>query len=203
MMKRARPPALAVWLLRSLSPGKTGDAIAGDLIEQFDEHRSAGKFWRETLVAILAGVPQNLRCYWPQICIAFGVAVLDDRFTKFFWKSHLLLRVYEWGSSMNFPLSTAFDFGFRSAAEAFLVLPVLIISLVCLKTLKVRTALGTLVVFMVLMAFGDLVVGVIAPKAEYRICRFIFVFMVSFWLSRAFSGAPVVTEQKFEESPPC
>jgi hypothetical protein len=186
-MKRARPPAFAVWLLRGLSPSKTGEAIAGDLAEQFDEHRSTARFWRETLVAILAGVPQILRRYWPEICVAFGVAALDDRFMKFFWKNDALLRVYTWGVSTNFPLSTAFDFGFRAATEALLVLPVLIIFLVFLKTLKVRTVLGVLVTFFMLMAFGDLGVSSIAPKGEYWICRFLFVSLLCLWLSRPFS----------------
>jgi hypothetical protein len=48
-----RPPRVADALLRYLAPGH--EALAGDLIEQFREGRSAAWFWRQTLATYLGG----------------------------------------------------------------------------------------------------------------------------------------------------
>ena len=54
-MNERRPPSFATWLLRRV--GLTGrDApLVGDLLEEFRSRRSAGWFWRQTLVAMAIG----------------------------------------------------------------------------------------------------------------------------------------------------
>jgi hypothetical protein len=53
MMKSLRPPILATKLLERLASGPHGDALAGDLIEQYREGRSAAWYWRQVLLAIV------------------------------------------------------------------------------------------------------------------------------------------------------
>ncbi len=52
-MKTSPPPILATRLLERLAPGPHGDALAGDLIEQYREGRSTAWFWRQALLGII------------------------------------------------------------------------------------------------------------------------------------------------------
>jgi hypothetical protein len=54
-MKRREPPATATWLLQHFSPGKRNEALAGDLLEEFQSGRSAGWYWSQVLGAIALG----------------------------------------------------------------------------------------------------------------------------------------------------
>jgi hypothetical protein len=54
-MKTSRPPILATKFLDMLAPGPHGDAVAGDLIEQYRQGRSAAWYWRQVLLAVLVG----------------------------------------------------------------------------------------------------------------------------------------------------
>ena len=58
-MSRRRPPALAVWLMHQLGYTRQNAALAGDLLEEFQSGRSAGWFWRQTLMVIAHGVSRN------------------------------------------------------------------------------------------------------------------------------------------------
>ena len=51
-MRNAKPPRIATWLLRRFEGDKKAEAIAGDLLEHFQEGRSYWWYWREVLVAI-------------------------------------------------------------------------------------------------------------------------------------------------------
>jgi len=54
-MKSSKPPVLATWVVEHMVPGGTNDALAGDLLEQFSQGRSASWYWRQAIGAILAG----------------------------------------------------------------------------------------------------------------------------------------------------
>ena len=53
--EKSDPPALAIWLLRHLRPGRDSEALSGDLLETFAERRSRGWLWRQVLIAIAMG----------------------------------------------------------------------------------------------------------------------------------------------------
>lgn len=65
-MKSSQPPALATWLIEHLIPGSRNEALAGDLLEQFGQGRSALWYWRQVLVAILVGL-NFAGSSWPQV----------------------------------------------------------------------------------------------------------------------------------------
>ena len=57
------PPFLATWLLKRLGSGPDADAIAGDLLEGFQERRSGGWYWRQVLIALVVGSWQEIRTH--------------------------------------------------------------------------------------------------------------------------------------------
>ena len=52
-MEPRRPPAVAFWLLAHAGKSLYAEALAGDLIEEFNRGRSARWVWRQVLVAVL------------------------------------------------------------------------------------------------------------------------------------------------------
>jgi hypothetical protein len=51
-MRRIEPPATATWLLEHFTPGERNEALAGDLLEEFQNGRTARWYWRQVTVAI-------------------------------------------------------------------------------------------------------------------------------------------------------
>lgn len=70
----SRAPRLATWLLVRFSSGPHGEAIAGDLMEQYAARPSRAWYWRQVLSAIRADVIQSVsENRWRTIAaIAFG-----------------------------------------------------------------------------------------------------------------------------------
>ncbi len=54
-MRTSRPPVIAEWILHRFGPMPETEAIAGDLIEQYQQGRSRWWYWREVVVAIFRG----------------------------------------------------------------------------------------------------------------------------------------------------
>jgi hypothetical protein len=57
----ARTPRVATWLLLRFSSGPHGEAIAGDLMEQYATHPSRWWYWRQVLSAIRADIVTTAR----------------------------------------------------------------------------------------------------------------------------------------------
>lgn len=60
-MTHSDPPVLATWFLEHMRFSNTDDALAGDLLEEFNQRRSAAWYWRQVLVAILEGFASEVR----------------------------------------------------------------------------------------------------------------------------------------------
>jgi hypothetical protein len=63
-MTLSKPPALATWMLEHLVLGIDGDALAGDLLEEFRHRRSVAWYWRQVLMAIFVGFSKELGRQW-------------------------------------------------------------------------------------------------------------------------------------------
>jgi hypothetical protein len=55
-MMSIQPPHIATWLLRRFSAGPHAEAIAGDLLEQYQSIRSPFWYWRQVLSAVVADI---------------------------------------------------------------------------------------------------------------------------------------------------
>ena len=56
-----KPPALATSLLERLTGGDKRDSVIGDLIEQYQNGRSRGWFWRQTVAALTMSAFREVR----------------------------------------------------------------------------------------------------------------------------------------------
>jgi hypothetical protein len=63
-MKSSVPPVLATWLLKHVRFINTDEAIAGDLLEEFTQGRSAAWYCRQVLLAIVVGFGKEVRVHW-------------------------------------------------------------------------------------------------------------------------------------------
>lgn len=66
-MTQSKPPALATWMLEHLLWGGRNEALAGDLLEEFQRRRSVAWYWRQVTGAILASFSNELRADWVMV----------------------------------------------------------------------------------------------------------------------------------------
>jgi hypothetical protein len=62
-MSPRKPPALANWLLDRSGLAAQNPPLAGDLLEEFRNGRSAAWFWRQTLAVMVMGMGRNVRLF--------------------------------------------------------------------------------------------------------------------------------------------
>lgn len=73
-MSASKPPTLATWMLEHLTPGGENEALAGDLLEEFQHRHSAAWYWRQVLGAMVASWSNELRAEWGTLwTVAFTV----------------------------------------------------------------------------------------------------------------------------------
>jgi len=75
-MKHPEPPIVATRLLEMLASGPHDDALAGDLVEQYRQGRSAGWYWRQVLSAILVCLARDRTLGGPAILGSLLVILL-------------------------------------------------------------------------------------------------------------------------------
>jgi hypothetical protein len=68
-MRASYPPVIATWLLDHLC-AEPNDALAGDLVEEYFDGRSAGWYWRQVMAAIAIGGVQRVRACWSAVMFA-------------------------------------------------------------------------------------------------------------------------------------
>jgi hypothetical protein len=74
-MSPLKPPALATWLLGLTDYSAWNDAIAGDLLEEYQQRRLSTWYWRQVLTILGIGVLKDLRNHWVLALRALAVAV--------------------------------------------------------------------------------------------------------------------------------
>ena len=73
-MSVPQPPSVATWLLQHLGwLGYDNDPLAGDLLEEFREGRTAQWYWRQVMAAIVTDVPRQIWAHRTFGVLAMGV----------------------------------------------------------------------------------------------------------------------------------
>src|SRR5580658_276016 len=98
-MKSSKPPALATWLVEHLIPRGKNEALAGDLLEQFGDWRSAAWYWRQVLVAILVRFSNESRILWTAVEFTIvWISTLSLPVYKRFWLRARTEALIGWGA---------------------------------------------------------------------------------------------------------
>ena len=71
-MSVLRPPGAATWLMQHLA--SDNDPLAGDLLEEFSEGRTARWYWRQVMATIFTDVPKQIWAHRTLGLLALGVA---------------------------------------------------------------------------------------------------------------------------------
>lgn len=78
-MKSQKPPALATWLVEHAIPGVRLEALAGDLLEQFSQGRTAFWYWRQALGVVLRGYAKEWRVFaWAAAMTLLWAPAVND-----------------------------------------------------------------------------------------------------------------------------
>ncbi len=83
-----RPPALANWLLDRLGNTRQNPALAGDLLEEFRNGRSAAWYWRQSLRAIANGIAHNGMALRPYLLTLSAAYTVQLAIALALWSSH-------------------------------------------------------------------------------------------------------------------
>lgn len=87
-------PALATWLLSQFVSGKQRDSLLGDLFEEYQAGRTAGWYWRETLVALFVSMQrgahrlcscrgaQSIAVLLTQCLVFAGIVLLSEEYRQ-------------------------------------------------------------------------------------------------------------------------
>jgi hypothetical protein len=100
-MKSSQPPSLATWLLEHLVARGQNEALAGDLLEDYNHGRSAAWYWHQVLIAIMVGFSKELRSRWTTIVFA---GVIRGAVTwQQIWHSSPFQPLFVWGTTLPWP----------------------------------------------------------------------------------------------------
>ena len=70
-MNGPQAPRAATWLLQHL--GLDSEPLAGDLLEEYTDGRTAGWYWRQVMAAILTDVPRQMWAHRTLVVLALAV----------------------------------------------------------------------------------------------------------------------------------
>jgi hypothetical protein len=158
-MKSSQPPSFATWLLEHLVPCGENEALAGDLLEDYSQGRSAAWYWRQVVVAIMVGFSRELRARW--LTIMFAVVVSGGVPWSQIWHNSEFHFLVVWGFGLPWPVSLFFSIAFLSAFEAVILLVALSVYLVATRSFNLRSFLKGLLVALLVLGLGNIGVTVL------------------------------------------
>ena len=156
-MKSSKPPAVAEWLLEHLVLRSNNEALAGDLLEEFRQGRSAGWYWRQVLIAIFTSCSAKLPILWVAAgftIVWIGVLDASSQWLLHISRGRLFQTVFSWGLRLAWPLSEIYAITFFAALTAVPLLISLTIYLRATRHFNLRVLSQGILVGMLGFAFS-------------------------------------------------
>src|SRR5690348_12238791 len=94
-MKALQPPVLATWMLEHLLVNDSNEALAGDLLEEFQQRRSPGWYWRQVIAAIIVSLANAWRQQWVALTLQFAFIWAWTYYCQFCLFPFLRVRFWE------------------------------------------------------------------------------------------------------------
>src|ERR1700733_3271503 len=85
-MSPQKPPRLAIWLLNRSGFARQNPPLAGDLLEEFRNGRSAAWYLRQTIAVIFTGLARNARLFRTQLTATFLGWVTETGVSFALWR---------------------------------------------------------------------------------------------------------------------
>lgn len=190
-MKFSRPPALANWLFEHLTRREHREALAGDLLEEYNRRRSATWYWRQVGIAVAVDFFTECRSRWVSIIFALLVCgsipwkqlFLNARFQSFLFS----------GIQVGWPASFLIGVAVSSAFQSAILLTALSIYVFSTKSFHRRGFLLAVCSAVLVLALGNTVVTISQvlpwplPFFYYVIWRMplFFSLVLSMWVASA------------------
>ena len=144
-MRRTEPPSIATWMLEHLPPGRSNDALAGDLLEGFRCGRSRGWYWRQVFSAIAIRCSREIHNHGNVMLFAALWSLLAPAWLLLIGNTEERFNFSERIWQMDWPWSTVCDVGLLLAANVLFIwagiLLYLIPHLLVAKNLRIRPLL--------------------------------------------------------------
>ena len=153
-MKSSQPPSLATWLLEHVVARGRNEALTGDLMEDYNQGRTAAWYWRQVFIAIMVVFSKELRSRW--ITIMFAGVISGAVPWKQIWHSSQFQSLVVWGISLPWPASLFFSIAFLSAFEAMVLLVALSAYLGATRSFNLRGFLNGLLVALLVLSLGNI-----------------------------------------------
>jgi len=172
-MRSSQPPSVATWLLEHLVHGEENEALAGDLLEEFSQGRTAAWYWYQVFVAILVAFSKELRARW--ITILFAVIVSSAVPYELIWRSSEFERLFTWVIRLPWPVSLFFSIACWSALEAGILFVAFTAYLGAIRRFDLRSfSIGSLVA-LVALNLGNLSLNFLMTL---QLSRFLFFYVI-------------------------
>jgi len=177
-MKTSRPPALSTWMLEHLVLASDTKALAGDLLEEFNRHGSAGWFWRQVFAAMIVGLSRELGLQRKAATFAVVWIVIDAFMMRQLFQSATYQSLHPWSLRHQAPEAYFLFMG------AGILLHVLIVWLGLVAYLALMGSLNAQ-----RLTRGQLV-SVLFIVLEFLVYRYCWGFVLNFFLPRFVPGNP-------------
>ena len=141
-MKQLKPPVLATWMLEHLLRGGRNEALAGDLLEEFQRRCSVAWYWRQVLGAIVTSFSSEVRGNWVMVwtlffSVVWAYSLYSFPFVSQPWPAIVLVDLGLFPKRIGFENSFAMAFVFKYVLPALFQTAVpLIIYLAGARNLK-------------------------------------------------------------------
>ena len=155
---------LAAWLVEHLTRREHREALAGDLLEEYNRLRSDAWYWRQVLAAVMAGFSTEVRTRW--VSVVFSLVVSSAVPWSQLFHNARFQSFLSSGIQLSWPASFLAGMAIMSAFQGVILMVALGIYVVGTKSLhehRFLAALGPALLVLVLGITAAMISPVLLP----------------------------------------